>query len=89
MRDGTHSRIARSPQSERFKAARRIQVTTDDRRRLVGSRCPDAYAHDDLIPRRVWELRKDAHETAINLRAVPGIGAEIVLTESAVLCGRD
>ena len=36
--------------------------------------------HDDLIPRRVWALRKDGHEAAINVRPVPGIGAEIVLT---------
>jgi hypothetical protein len=36
--------------------------------------------HDDLIPRRVWALRNDGHEAAIDLKAVPGIGAEIVLT---------
>jgi hypothetical protein len=35
---------------------------------------------DDLIPRRVSALRKDGHEAAINVRPVPGIGAEIVLT---------
>ena len=36
--------------------------------------------HADLLPQRVWTLRKDGHEAAIDLRAVPGIGAEIVLT---------
>jgi hypothetical protein len=36
--------------------------------------------HDDLLPQRVWALRKDGHEAAIDLRAVPGIGAELVLT---------
>ena len=36
--------------------------------------------HDDLIPRRVWPLRKGGHEAAIEVKAVPGIGAEIVLT---------
>jgi hypothetical protein len=35
---------------------------------------------DDLRPQRVWALRKDGHEAAIDLKAVPGIGAEIVLT---------
>jgi hypothetical protein len=29
---------------------------------------------------RVWTLRKSGHEAAIDLRAVPGVGAEIVLT---------
>jgi hypothetical protein len=36
--------------------------------------------HDDLLPHRVWTLRKSGHEAAIDLRAVPGVGAEIVLT---------
>ncbi len=36
--------------------------------------------HDDLLPQRVWTLRKDGREAAINVRPVPGIGAEIVLT---------
>ncbi len=36
--------------------------------------------HDDLLPQRVWTLRKSGHEAAIDLRAVPGVGAEIVLT---------
>ena len=35
--------------------------------------------HDDLLAQRVWALSKDGHEAAINLRPVPGIGAEIVL----------
>jgi hypothetical protein len=36
--------------------------------------------HEDMLPQRVWTLRKGAHEAAIDLRAVPGVGAEIVLT---------
>jgi hypothetical protein len=35
---------------------------------------------DDLRPQRVWALRKGEHEAAIDLKAVPGIAAEIVLT---------
>ena len=34
----------------------------------------------DLIPQRVWTLQKGEHAAAIDLKAVPGIGAEIVLT---------
>jgi hypothetical protein len=34
----------------------------------------------DLLPKRVWALRKGGHEAAIDLKAVPGAGAEIVLT---------
>jgi hypothetical protein len=40
---------------------------------------------DDLISRRVWALRKDGNEAAIDLKAVPGIGAEIVLTVNGEL----
>jgi hypothetical protein len=36
--------------------------------------------HDDLRPQRVWARRKGEHEAAIDLNAVPGIGAGIVLT---------
>src|SRR5215211_3016099 len=35
---------------------------------------------DELRPQRVWALRKGEHEAAIDLKAVPGVGAEIVLT---------
>jgi hypothetical protein len=35
---------------------------------------------DDLKPNRVWVLRKDGREAAVDVKAVPGIGAEIVLT---------
>jgi hypothetical protein len=35
---------------------------------------------DGLRPHRVLALRKDDHAAAIDLKAVPGIGAEIVLT---------
>ena len=36
--------------------------------------------HDDLLPQRVWVLREHGHEAAIDLRAVPEVGAEIVLS---------
>jgi hypothetical protein len=39
---------------------------------------------DDLLPKRVWVLRKDGREAAIDVKAVPGIGAEIVLTVDGV-----
>jgi hypothetical protein len=35
---------------------------------------------DDLRPKRVWVLRKDGREAAIDVKAVPGVGAEIVLS---------
>jgi hypothetical protein len=35
----------------------------------------------DLRPQRVWTLRKDGHEAVIDLKAVPGVYAEIVLTD--------
>ncbi len=35
---------------------------------------------DDLMPQRVWTLRNGTREAAIDLKAVPGVGAEIVLT---------
>ena len=41
--------------------------------------------HDDLIPRRVWTLPKGEQEAAIDLRPVPGICAEIVLTVNGEL----
>jgi hypothetical protein len=37
-------------------------------------------AREDLLPQRAWTLRNGEHEAAIDLKAVPGIGAEIVLT---------
>jgi hypothetical protein len=37
-------------------------------------------SREDLLPQRVWALRKGEHEAAIDVKAVPGIGAEIVLT---------
>jgi hypothetical protein len=47
---------------------------------MVGTRRPGAHPACRPAPERVWALRKDGHEAAIDLRAVPGIGAEIVLT---------
>jgi hypothetical protein len=37
-------------------------------------------SRDELRPQRVWALRKGEQEAALDLRTVPGIGAEIVLT---------
>jgi hypothetical protein len=37
-------------------------------------------AREDLLPERVWALRKGEHVAAINVRAVPGVGAELVFT---------
>jgi hypothetical protein len=36
--------------------------------------------HDDLLPQRIWTLRKGTREVTVDLRAVPGAGAEIVLS---------
>ena len=33
----------------------------------------------DLLPQRIWTLRKGTSEATIDLRAVSGVGAEIVL----------
>ena len=41
--------------------------------------------HDDLLPQRVWTLRKGTREATIDLRAVAGLGAEIVLTVNGEL----
>ena len=41
--------------------------------------------HADLLPQRVWALRKDGHQAAIDLRAVPGVGAELVLSVNGEL----
>jgi hypothetical protein len=35
---------------------------------------------EGLLPQRVWALRKGEHEAVIDMKAVPGLGAEIVLT---------
>jgi hypothetical protein len=40
---------------------------------------------EDQLPKRVWALRKGEHEAAIDVKRVPGIGAEIVLTVEASL----
>jgi hypothetical protein len=40
---------------------------------------------DDLRPQRVWTLHKGEHAAAIDLKVVPGIGAEIVLTVNGEL----
>jgi hypothetical protein len=44
------------------------------------ARVQDRMNPDDALPRRVWTLRKGEHEAAMELRAVPGIGAEVVLS---------
>ena len=42
--------------------------------------------HADLLPQRVWTLHKGEHAAPIDLKAVPGIGAEIVLTVNGEMC---
>ena len=48
----------------------------------AGGRASSMRARSATIcgPQRLWALRKDGHEAAVDLKAVPGIGAEIVLT---------
>jgi hypothetical protein len=36
--------------------------------------------HEYLLPQRIWTLRKGTREATIDLRAVPGVGAEIMLS---------
>jgi len=42
-------------------------------------------AREDLLPKRVWTLHKGGHAAALDLRPVPGVGAEVVLTEDGEL----
>jgi hypothetical protein len=35
----------------------------------------------DLRPERVWTLPKGRHEAVIDMKAVPGVHAEVVLTD--------
>jgi hypothetical protein len=35
---------------------------------------------DDLLSKRMWTLRQGEREATLDLRAVPGVGAEIVLS---------
>jgi hypothetical protein len=42
-------------------------------------------AREDLLPKRVWSLRKGGHEATIDVRAVSGVGAEIVPTVNGEL----
>jgi hypothetical protein len=37
-------------------------------------------AREDQLLKGAWALRKGRHEAAIDVKAVPGVGAEIVLT---------
>jgi hypothetical protein len=46
----------------------------------VGSCRPGARGARRSRPKRVWVLRKDGREAAIDVKAVPGVGAEIVLS---------
>jgi len=36
--------------------------------------------HADLLPQRVWALRKNGHRATVERRAVPGVAAELVLS---------
>ena len=51
-------------------------TNSDWRARVVQARTE----RDDLRPKRVWVLHKNGREAAIDVKAVPGLGAEIVLT---------
>jgi hypothetical protein len=51
-------------------------TNSDWRARVVQARTE----RDDLRPKRVWVFHKDGREAAIDVKAVPGLGAEIVLT---------
>ena len=51
----------------------------DERCGMVGPRGKARTERDDLRPKRVWVLRKQGREAAMDVKAVPGIGAEIVL----------
>jgi hypothetical protein len=55
-------------------------VSTDHESQLVARVFKARTARDGALPQRLWALRKNGHEAAIDLRPVPGIGAEIVLT---------
>jgi hypothetical protein len=48
--------------------------------RMVGACRPGAHGAGGPAAARVWTLHKGDHAAAIDLKAVPGIGAEIVLT---------
>jgi hypothetical protein len=49
---------------------------------MTSARVVEARAErDDLRPKRVWVLRKEGREAAIDVKAVPGMGAEIVLSD--------
>jgi hypothetical protein len=44
-----------------------------------------ARRRDDLRPKRVWTRHKGEHAAAIDLKAVPGVGAEMALTVNGEL----
>ena len=54
----------------------RLATKADSWTRVVQARTH----RDDLVRHRIWALRKDGHEAAIDLRAVPRVGAELVLS---------
>jgi hypothetical protein len=43
------------------------------------ARRPGTHARADLMPQRVW-THKGGHAAALDLRPVPGVGAEVVLS---------
>jgi hypothetical protein len=47
---------------------------------MVGAGGAAGTERDDLRPQRVWTLHKGQDAAAVDLKAVPGLGAEIVLT---------
>jgi hypothetical protein len=46
---------------------------------------PARTERDDLRPQRVWTLHNGDHAAAIDVKAEPGIGAEVVLTSNSEL----
>jgi hypothetical protein len=62
------------------RANARTSVRDHDERGLVGGRGAGAHGARGSATEARWALRKGEHEAAIDLKAVPGIGAEVVLT---------
>jgi hypothetical protein len=53
---------------------------SNERCGMVGACGARAYGAGGPLPQRAWTLHKGEHAAAIDFKAVPGIGAEVVLT---------
>jgi hypothetical protein len=51
----------------------------------VGAHREARIAHGDLRPQGVWTLHTGEHAAAIDFKAAPGIGADVVLTRDGEL----